>query len=58
MVELFGVEGQAMSFFVAVRAAFLQFFLLWLFVVFYRGFWEKWVVERRVLMVNLWWNVW
>jgi hypothetical protein len=27
MVELFGVKGQAMCFLVAVRAAFLQFFL-------------------------------
>jgi hypothetical protein len=54
MVELFGVEGQAVCFLVAVRAAFLQFFLLWRFVVFYRSFWGKWVVERRILMVNLW----
>jgi hypothetical protein len=23
--------------------------------VFLQGFWEKWVIERGFLMVNLWW---
>ena len=40
------------------RGAFADFFLAGLFVVFYRGFWEKGVAERGVLMVSLWWNVW
>jgi hypothetical protein len=33
---------------------FLQIFLAGLFVVFYRGFWEKGVAERGFLMVSLW----
>ena len=49
MVELFDVEGQAMCFFCGCKGGvFCSFFLLWRFVVFYWGFWGKWVVERRV----------
>jgi hypothetical protein len=25
-------------------------------LLFLRGFWEKWVVERGFLMVRTWWN--
>jgi hypothetical protein len=27
-------------------------------LVFLRGFWKKWVVERGFLMVRTWWNAW
>jgi hypothetical protein len=46
MVELFGVKGQAMCFLWLQGWLFCSFFLLWLFMVFCRGFGGKWVVER------------